>query len=203
MVYLNDPNARNYGDTVILPFIQAAADEVQVELVAHGLGIVEEYSAPLTVVALASEVPTIADLVQPINVWERTPGSQEQWQLMDEGEFEPVGPEPRYSLGIWIFRKEKITVPPAQVNRDVLVQYNKRAVSSALVIGTNIPVLESLSFLAARTASLAAAGIGRNFDLAGALSGVAEEFKQILIGTMVKETQDEPVRPQPFRSGRR
>lgn len=200
--YLNDPNKRNYTDALMLPMVQTAADELQAELVAHGVGTVQEISAPINVVALAGTVPSISDLVQPINLWERTPGSAERWQEMDEGDFEPVGPEVRVILGKWKFREEAITVPPCSVARDVIVEYLKKHISATLGTGSNVPVLESLNYLATKASALASATIGRNFDLAKMLADQSDIFKQILLGTLVKNEQDHPVRPQPYK-GRR
>jgi hypothetical protein len=198
-VYLNDPLGRNYTDAIILPFIQAAADELQNELVAHGTGVVEEFSAPLVVAPAAGAVPSISDMIQPIDVWEAASPVFDYWQIMTEGEFQPLGAEIRTILGMWKWREEVITVPPPSVARQVTVYYYKRAIPAVLAMGTSIPVVDALNFLSARTASLGAATIGRKFDLAEALGNMADTFKQVLLGTAVKEEQDQPVRPQPFK----
>jgi hypothetical protein len=194
---LNDPSGIIYSDTVLLPLLKKAHRELQQKLARSGQQQLKELSALIVVLAGtvrlgdAAGLPT--DLVYPIALKEKAQGaSVDQYLDMDQSDWEETavpGPE----LRMWAWREDEIKFPGASTNRDVLIKYRK-GLTLITSVNTPIGILDSETYLASRTAALAAAVIGENYDRAGALNGDADNAFDVLIGTNTMNRQTMPVR---------
>lgn len=193
---LNDPSGAIYPDNSLLPLMQKAYRELQQEMQINGLPVLKELSAVVTVNAgitfLGDGSGLPDDFVSPIDLAERTPSSAELWQDMFEQDWEPdviAGPR----LTFWNFREEQIKFVGATANREVRIKYMK-GLPRITATTTPIQVIGAESYLAARTASIAALVLGSNPTRAAALNADAGEARTTLIAILVRRGQSLPIR---------
>lgn len=194
---LNDPQGIMYTDTALLPLVSKAYRELQIRLSRAGMGPTKEQSdrlsipAGTTVLGDGSGLPP--GLLYPIEVKEGTPGAPlSSFVTLTETTWEPnhaQGPE----LGVWSWREEEIKFVGSTANREIYVRYMK-GLTPLTAVTSPIYILNSELFLEARTAAIAAAVLGENYTRANALNDDAEQWYDVLIGTLVKRGQRYPVR---------
>lgn len=205
-VLLNDPSKINYTDAKLIPLMQKAYAELQTKMMLNGLPVMKEQtSAPIdvaaNVAALSDGAGLPSDLIYPIEVSERGDGSTGLFSEMTEQEWEPnlnPGPELLY----WNWREEEIKFLPATTAREVRIRYMKgltRITATSTVLGVN----NSTTFLAARTAALAAWVIGRNQTHAATLQEDAKDALDDLIAVLAKRSQGLGIRRRVSRFRRR
>jgi len=206
---LNDVGAKLYTNTVLLPALKKAYRELQQQLVDNGVSVAREQTAEIEVPANTIEISIGAgandlpeNLLYPIMVHEKFQNeSDTEYRKMEERTWTPdLTPSDR--LQYWSWRESNTMFFIGAVG---IVEIRVRYWGSLSVIAdetTNIPILDSETFLAARTAALAAFSIGGNAEKAGTLSGDANSALEVLISTAVKNRQALPVRRRPFRAFR-
>jgi len=196
---LNDPTGSIYPDVALLPLLNKAYRELQVKLGALGAGVTREVSQVLTlgigVKSLDDGTGLPNDFILPVELGERAVGSEAPFDKMDEREWDP-DLKPSDRLNFWVFREEAIKFVGCTLERELLLRYIKSLVPLTDV-GTPIQISDSQTFLAQRTAALAALLIGGNSSRAEALmldlygaQGPWEDLKS----TKVKRMQNIPVR---------
>lgn len=202
---LNDENSDIYTDAALLVLINRTYREIQKALRNRGLGTVSEISAilqvPVGTVELVDGGGLPNDLIQPLQCYERTSGSSEDWQEMDEREWEPeIAQGTR--LIYWVWREEAIKFVGAKTNREVKLRYLKGL--SALILGGNLGIADCRDWLGTRTASVAAFTIGSNETRAQALALDLVDIKDDFLRTRIRAKQDMPIRRRVnrFRRGR-
>lgn len=196
---MNDPSGSIYPDIALLPILQKSYRELQVKLSALGISVSREVIgttfllAGIKTLGDGSGLPT--DLIHPIELGERAFGSEDKFARMDEVEWEPDA-KPTDHLSVWSWREEAIWFVGATTDRQIFIRYIKSL--TPLTTG-NTPVLinDSTTWLAQRTAALAALLLGHNPSRAEALitdlysaNGAWEDLK----ATKVKRLQSIPVR---------
>jgi len=205
---LNDTAAKLYTDTILLPVLRKAYRELQQELVDNGVATAKEATAALTVPANTTVINSTStpalptDLLYPIMLHERFEGQEDvDYVEMDERPWPPDLTQ-NSRLQYWTWAEGEIKTPGATGITILRIRYWKDL--AAIVDGTtNIPILDSVTFLAARTAAIAAFSIGGAPTKSQALQGDAEVALNRLVSTAVKNRQAMPVRRQPFRGFRR
>jgi len=205
---LNDTAAKLYTDTILLPVLRKAYRELQQELVDNGIATAKEATAALTVPANTTAIvsggtPALpTDLLYPIELHERFAGQTDiDYVEMDERPWPPDVTQIS-RLQYWTWAEGEIKTPGATGITVLRIRYWKDL--AAIVDGTtNIPILDSTTFLAARTASIAAFSIGGAPTKSQVLQGDADKALETLLSTAVKNRQAMPVRRQPFRGFRR
>lgn len=196
--YLNDSTRGTWTDAVLLPSLKTAYDQLRLALVAVDAPVIDETTtAALTINALATEVPTIADLLYPIKVWERGVGdSEDAWSVVTERDWEPESVSGGMILN-WKWAEDAIKVRPANVARQVKVYY-KRDLSAIIDANSAVNLTLAKTYLAAKTAALAAGLRGNNPTRAMALDAIAESEKERYTGIIVKRMQVQGVRRQSY-----
>jgi len=175
--YLNDDNATQFPDPVLIPKCQEAHRELQEELWVGGSPNVRALTATLHYVANATVLPALpANFLCPMqgfeNAWP-TPAAPTVWTPMTEAFFNPLGLAQGPTLGFWQWQNETITLIGATVDRSVLFQY--RALIAIPILSTDlIGILFGESYLAARTAAIAAGTVG-NKEVYAAMTSLAKE----------------------------
>lgn len=195
---LNDLTGALYTDTNLLPYLQDAYEELQNELAAIDAEVLEERSAIIVVPALTTSLgPDGAnlqpsDMVTPITLYERAPGTVDAFVLMAETRWESFE-LPSSSLKKWTWREEEIKLLGSTIPREVRIDYIK---SLTVISGANsaIKVSGSKLFLGTRCAALAAESIGENKTRADALHLRADEHLGKLLSRAVRRQQALPVR---------
>lgn len=190
---LNDINGVFYTNTALLPYLNKAYRELQNVMNLHGLKNTVDVSATLTVTAGSTTIAAPpADMLRPIELAERTPGSGDQFTPMDERSWEPED-EQSTSLGVWTWREETIYLLGATQDREVRIRYVK-SLSVLSGDGSIIAITNALTVLAARTAALAARFIGENPSRADELDTETGFSLDTFIVTAVRQNQGMPTR---------
>lgn len=211
---LNDTSQQIYTDTVLLPFIQDSADELQAMLDLYGILVLEHVtSPPIIVPQLQNYVPGTRvsmkslgllpnDMLEPQRMSERLSGTTDLFMPMIPRQWEPdilLTDALRY----WVYREEDIFLVGANTNRDVLIYYKKRLLivnDMNSVIGVN----NSTMFMINRTAGFAARNIGENTTRADNLDKEAEANMSWILRIGTKDKQRARTRRRPFiLTGRR
>lgn len=198
---LNDPSKVDYTYTVQLPYLKSAYNKLQLRLHSLGLPVIEEISSTIDVAINATTVTYPADLVQPIKLEERLDGTSDLFvkveKIDDIPEMDPVS-----NIMYWNWREEVIYINPPTTAREVLLKYFK-SLTAIADQSTNIPVINSLEYLANKTAALCARFIGENPTRADSLDILAAEALDLLLGNEIKNKQNQPKRPKGYGYRRR
>lgn len=200
-VYLNDAGSQLYSNLALLPFIQQAYGEMQLELTANGLEITKETSAVLAVAAGIEpviDVNLIPDLVMPLDIYERGVG-ETYFPIypMTKLDWEP-NTERTDTLRYWNWRENQIKFIGSTSAREVKVRYIK-GLPALIGESTPLAILNAVEFLAARSAGLASRFIGGNFTRADACDTDAGRLLPRLVAIEVKSNQTIAYRRRPFR----
>lgn len=205
---VNDSPAAVYTLAVQLPYINMAQDEVAAALRNHGVAFTKFRGSVLSVPAGTTSLyigstPTLpANFVEPITMWERPSGGQEQ-------DFYPMfGPSalPNYgqnqTLTYWDFYQDLTNGPTiltlgATTTREVRLDYYGDLTSFASS-SDRLLIYGAQNVLAYRTASLICASRGDN-EGAQAFNTVYEKNLGTLCSEQVKEGQARPGRRLPAR----
>jgi hypothetical protein len=193
---LNDPQGNIYPDEKLIPLMQKAYRELQTKMMLNGLPVLKEASIPVAVAVGTTRLGDGAglpdDFVYPIELGERTQGSTNNYGKMRETEWE-ADEKPHPSLVYWTWREEEIKFLGATTAREVRIRYMK---GLTRIIATTSPILvnNSQTWLAARTAAIAAMLLGGNPTRAQALDGDASVAMEDLLRLLVKRQQGLPIR---------
>lgn len=204
---LNDVGQSLFTLAILLPFINKAYDELQNDLIDNGVQVLNEISATLSITAGTTTINPQSvigtNFVEPVRLQERDGAStnEDDWVDMDEQDWEPSEAQ-QTVLGVWVWREQQINFRGATTDRDVRVFYHK-ALSVFTVGGDAVGIERAKTFLAARTAALAAGLIGENWSRAEALQADADKHKEILLSIYAKKRQNIPKRRRALRRPRR
>src|SRR5271169_2776811 len=172
--YLNDENATQFTDPVLIPKIQEAHRELQEELWVCGSPVVRGFS--IVAYAAGTTITGPTDMLCPTILFENATAAistDTGWTPMTECFFLPLGVAKAATLGYWAWQQEVIQVIGATVARAVGIQYRRQVLIPSLATDL-IGILFGESYLAARAAAMAAGSVG-NAEVYAALSALAKE----------------------------
>ncbi len=199
---LNDPQGIIYNDTVLIPLVNKAYRELQTRLARAGMGVSKEVAervpVPVGTTSLGDGSGLPLGLLYPIELKEGQPGTPTQnFFPMQEATWEPTAQQTT-ELRVWAWREDEIKFTGATTAREVYIRYMKglTPISSPT---SPIYILNSELFLEARTAAIAAGVLGENYGRAEVLNKDAEQWYDVLVGTLTKRGQRLPVRRQRTR----
>ena len=206
-----DPGSADvYTDAVVQPFFGIAYREMWDLFMRWNLQTAEAeaaYTLPASTTLLTPATAGITNMGEPVRLWERGSAS-EDWELMDPIDELPQA-TPDALLHWWAWEGNAFRFVGALGDRLLKIEY---AASGSAPASGSIPVDNSRSFLAVRTASLVAGPIGGQYKLAEKYEKDALGPKRVadgsggflrdLVAPMLKEKQKRPVRPQRFRPRR-
>lgn len=199
-VYLNDtPVGDIFNDDVLMPFARRAFDELNSKLARIGHQVTETVSADLILSAGTKELAIPADCLEPVSLEERSGGSgnDDDFRLMTKDRDISSG-MPQQVLGSWDYAQNKLVFRGATTDRALRLRYIRFL--PALLTPTQEPVvLNSKSYLSARTAALAAGHIGANPEKAAYIMLDANDALDDLMGIAINAEQSSPTRRRPFR----
>ena len=201
---LNDVGGQIYTIPALLPAVSKAYVELQNKFLENKVKLTREISAVLpipagtTVLNGGSTPPIPTDLLRPIQISE-SDGSN--FIAMEEKDWEPETPQDTL-LRYWAWREGEIKFVGATSGRNIKIRYSK-TLSPIVDENTTIAIDNSKTYLAARTAAIAAGVIGGNFDVAQALNGDAGVAEKTLFNTLIHEKQSTPVRRRMYHAFRR
>ncbi len=190
-VYLNDPNADVYDNATLLSYLSVAYDELQRELEDNQTQHLIEESLPVTVTAGSTSLTLPSDFISPIRLIDRDT-EQEIGQVASI-----YGIDSQDIIAAWEYRENAINLVAPTTNRSVQLYYYK-SLTPITSISTAIPILNSKTFLSARTAALAARFLGRNQAVALECDVIAGAARTKLVGVAVKQNQGFPTSRKPY-----
>lgn len=195
---LNDQSNKLYSDTKLLPFVKKAAAYLSQRAAQNEMQVSNSQSSIITVAAgVSSIVPLPTDMIYPISLFERAQGVTTPYQEVRELKVFPPDGVSGPTFDIWQWINQEVLVKVATRNNEVFIQYwsNLTLITSA---ASNVEAINSMDFLASKTAAFAAKYIGENYDRGRELDREAEEELRCIIGLGVKSWQDLPARRIPF-----
>src|SRR5215831_13102029 len=124
---LNDDNQITYTNTLLLPFVKMAWEDLRLDLSVTGnLRINEETSNVLTLAIGQTDFVTAgiqpSGLLEPLMVFERLAGSSDLFLPMSPIQWEPQI-QATSSLRYWDWRKQHIITIGATTTREVKIRY--------------------------------------------------------------------------------
>lgn len=212
-ILLNDPAKTDYTYAAMLPYLNIAIDELLENLEESNAPSTNNASTLFTTIILEIGQNRInppeheqgprytGDMVEIQEIGERTAGSNDPFIRMDKKELIRSFP-PTSSLLVWSWERNIIRFNPngATSRREIEIRYITFA--AGLVAGelSIIPIINSRSFLAFKTAALCAFYIGENDTRAGVLEGMAAKALERIEGISNKGKQQIMTRHRPFRA---
>lgn len=190
---LNDRNRTMWTYTVLLPYLQQAWEELQIELENNHLPVTKEVSSLITVAAGATSVTLPSNLILLVGVKERTQGSSEDFTDLEETDWPLLNYTSTTTLGYYTWLGETLQVPAATTNREVKLHY-VRSLSSINDENSIINLINSKPFLALKTAAIAADLSGRAPEIAQSLEVRAGIALHKLVSIKVGALHGMPVR---------
>jgi len=152
---LNDDLGTKWPDTILLPKLQIAHQQMQSALALNSIPVTKTQSTVITVAALATDLgiyqPT--DLVEPISMQERdVGGSADDFVDMREVSFIPTL-EQDTNLIYWAWLGERIKLLGATIAKEVTLRYTK-SLTTPQTVNESIGVVGGETYLGYKVASL-------------------------------------------------
>jgi len=196
-VYLNDVSGATYTNTVLLPYVKQAYDDVETEFELNNLGFVLGIAlikVPANTLILA--VP--GNFLYPVELKERNWGSTSQtdYSDMSQRDIEPTR-EKTDRLINWAYREGTVHFVGATTDREVKLSYQQAF--PRLLDGQSLVRGECLAFMSAKVAAYAHMFIAQNSTLADVANKLADGHLTSMILANVKKVQSLGVRRRPYR----
>ena len=195
---LNDAGGVFYTFDSLLPYLNKAYRELQDYYNLHGLKTTVDVGTLMTIPAGTTVLTTPpADMLRPLALAERTPGSTDTFVEMDERSWEPDQVKTNHLL-VWVWREEVINFLGATADREIRIRYVK-SLADMSGAGSFVGIQNSKLVLASRTAALGARYIGENPTRADQLDQETGLALDRLIVTAIRQNQGLPARRQRTR----
>lgn len=205
-LHLNDVSQAVFTNTVLLPFLQVAWDELAEVFEENNNPATNETSTTSVVTTVMTDIggstgPALpTDLIEIQTLYERTNGSSESWQEMIPKTFLPPFVVKSTSLVYWAWMGQIIQFIGATTTRQIRIDYTGLVFNTLSGPTSAIAIFNSKNFLAYRTAALAADEIGENPTRAASLNSNAGSSLSRISNIVVKGQQNTPVRRRPFQA---
>lgn len=206
---LNDTAQSVYTDTIQIPYLNLALDELQEIFQLNNIPATDEQSAVINVpsgftaikfnVTNGPQLPS--DLVEPLKLWEREEDTDPFVPMTRVNSFphELEGNEiTQFQWYKW--EAQEIRFLEANRDNDIKMDYTRRLFVPIVVKENPINIINAKTFLEYRTAGLCAEFIGENKTRASDLNVFASLAIDRATGIGTKGRQASIVRHRPFRS---
>lgn len=207
---LNDTALSVFTYTAQIPYLNIALDELQEELELNNVPITSETASIITIVAGIDGIgggngqPDLPpNLIEPINLFERTSGSQFSFLQMKKTEFLPMNQVSTAFLIYWSWEGDTIHFIPGGATGDVDIEihYVKSVFKKIATSNDEIAYNRAKSFLTYRNAALCAEFIGENKTRSDELNGFCGLALSRALGIATKGRQSITTRRKPFMAG--
>lgn len=190
---LNDNNKTLFTDAVMLAHIKQAWADLQLALTENNAQELLEYHTDTTITAGVKEFPSLpTNLLYPVTLWERATTETREEDFIEMVERDD-NLDPIESLEVWDWREHAVKFRGATLDRTVRMLYVK-GIGALSTTGTTVPIPSAESYLAYRSAELAARFSGENPTRADQLAPYANAAMGKTVNLSVKKRQAEPVR---------
>lgn len=207
--FLNDNDGAVYTDSVLLPALQVAYEDLRLETEDNNLPITNATSDVITITAGVTNIggaggPALPlGLVEIIEMYERTAGSGNDFIQMRRRNFLPKTDFITTYLEVYTWQDQIIKLLGATGDVEVKIDYVGSTLGDITDANSQIRLFNCCSFLWYRTAALAANYIGENKTRSDELNGEALRAIEVLESIGIKNQQSNPVRRRPFMSAYR
>jgi hypothetical protein len=208
---MNDFAQTKYTNTVVLPYLNLALDELQETFELNGIPITNETSAAITIPAGVNEIgfatnPALpSDLIEIQELWE-SPTGLNNWTPMTKKDFIPHYLEDNTTISmflIWCLDTGNISLIAANSVIDLKIDYTANMFNTPILIGNvgvDLPFTNVKTYLGYKTAALCALFIAENESRAQALDSLGMTALNRSTGIPIKGMQSITTRRRPFRA---
>ncbi len=202
--YLNDAGLSQYTYVAQLPFYNEAQDKLSQLMESNNVPVTNKRSVTITVAPLVTVIdftttPALpTDLVEIQQISERQNGTSVDYIPMGRREFLPPFIEQTDSLIWWAWMEQAINFIGATQTIQLMIDYIANKLPAVTTTSTTITLINSKSYLAAKTAALCAQFLGENKDRADELNADAEIAGNLFLNLSTKGRQAIATRRRPF-----
>lgn len=207
--FLNDTIGAVFTDTVLLPALQMANEDLRLECEDNNIPYTNITSAAITVTAGVTDIggptgpPLPADLIEVVEMYERTAGTNNDYLMMRRRNFLPKSEFQTTFLEVYTWQKQIIQFIGATGSIQVKLDYIGNTLNRIIDENSEIAIYNSISFLSFRTAALAANYIGENKTRSDELNQEALRCIETMENIGIKNQQNISIRRRPFMSSYR
>ena len=207
-VIYNDPNRTSLTYAVQMPFLNMALRDLRSQLELYGMAVtnrtVQDIEVPANCVELTfNAIPPLpripADLIEPMEMYERPLGNNVDYIPMQKMQFLPTYTTEVNSLIYWTWQDQKIKFIGANTDNEIRIDYTANVLPNVTDVDDSINVINAQPFLEYRTAALCSKFIGENESRSSELNTTAQLHLDAFLGTGIKHMQAIGVRRRPFQ----
>jgi hypothetical protein len=200
---LNDQAKTVFTYPVQFAYLNAALNELQEILELNNVPVTNSVSAVIPIPVGVTGIGGVSQPSLPVGLIdiqalrERQTSTNDRFIDMTRVEFLPDIPITS-QLIYWTWQEQLVKFLGATTNLDVQIEYIKSLYTTITSAATNIPTINSFSFLAYRTAALCAEFIGENKTRSDDLNVMAQLAMDRVLGISSKGRQSIFTRRRPF-----
>lgn len=204
---LNDTAKTIFTYDAQRPYLNMALTELREYLELNNIPLTNDSDATITVPAgstvvafnaVSPEPALPSDLVEPLELYERTAGSDDDFLPMSRRQFLPPYVTITSNLIYWAWMGQEIKFIGANTDIEIRIDYTKSVLPNIQDQDDAIDYINAASFLYNRTGALCAQFIGENSERADVLNVTAQLAIDRAIGIGVKGGQSIATRRRPF-----
>jgi len=204
---LNDTAKTLFTYDAQRPYLNMALAELREYLELHNIPLTNDSQEDIEVPAGTTEIifnavspaPALpSDLVEPLELWERTSGTTNDFVPMTRRDFLPPYGTLNNFLIYWVWQGQKIKLVGSTSDIEVRIDYTKSVLPKIEDEDDQIDYINAESFLYNRTAALCSQFIGENPERAATLNATAQLAIDRAVGIGIKGGQAIAVRRRPF-----
>lgn len=206
---LNDRAGDVYTDEVLLPYLKMAYVDLRLDCEDNNIPFTNMTSANITVPAGVTNIggsggPALPpDLVEIVEMYERTAGTSSDFMLMRRRLFKPKTSVQTSFLGVYSWQGQEVKLIGATGDIEVKFDYISQNIGEIVNENTLILIYNSCAFLWFRTAALAAFYIMENKTRSDECNAEALRCMETMENIAIKSQQSMPIRRRPFMSNYR
>lgn len=207
--FLNDTVAAVFTDTVLLPALQIAIEDLRLECEDNNIPFTNVTSAAILVPTGVQSIggdggPALpTDLVEIVEMYERIAGTTNDFIQMRRRNFIPKTEFQTTYLEIYTWQKQVVNFIGSTSDIEVKIDYVGNSLNQVVNANSEILIYNSISFLWFRTAALAANYIGENKTRSDELNIESVRCIETMENIGIKNQQSMPIRRRPFMSSYR
>ena len=207
--FLNDTVSAVFTDTVLLPALQIAIEDLRLECEDNNIPFTNVTSAAILVPTGVQSIggdggPALpTDLVEIVEMYERIAGTTNDFIQMRRRNFIPKTEFQTTYLEIYTWQKQVVNFIGSTSDIEVKIDYVGNSLNQVVNANSEILIYNSISFLWFRTAALAANYIGENKTRSDELNIESVRCIETMENIGIKNQQSMPIRRRPFMSSYR
>lgn len=207
--FLNDVNRSYFTNSVLMNPFMVAYDDLREFLVDNNISLMNETTAAYDISTSQTDIggptgpPLPTDFMAPYAVWEKLKGSNDDYTIMEPKNFLPKTETLVPALRYWQYSNQYIKFIGATTDRNVKIDYIANNLLVAEDPEAMVSAFNCQSFLAYRTAALAAKYLGENESRSAELNADAGRSIENIVNMDVKSKQNIITRRRPFNQSYR